>query len=217
MDNKANTILKSATQSLFLCVIVAFIFCGQGVAQNNVSFGELSDIYKRYEGELNELYTQFKKTENKEKREIIKQKRNNKQKEYIAAIEAFNQTSPLKEVLLPFKAMGTLPFTINNVKITEVTAKSVKFNIQVKVNNDIKKADGKLSQRMNVYFWAFDTKGNKIVKTGNWATNHGWVELKAGTTYDAQGHWNANKIKSMRDFGTIRIMSQEDYKILKKK
>ena len=212
---KFNKIISVLLVLSFLCISApSFLFADGG----NVYLGDLPDICNKYLPKFEDMYKIYRKEKNKEKKAKLKAKRNALQKKFREAIAIFNKTTPLKGKELPFKiASKNLPFEVQNIKISGVSAKNggVMFVIKVKINKDIKGTDGKLSQRINVYFIAADSKDKIIPKTGNWATNHDWIKLKAGTIYEVKGHWNANKVQNMEDFNHIKIMSKDDYKKVK--
>jgi hypothetical protein len=185
---------------------------------SNAYFGKLPAIYQKYIQEMSELHAEYKKAKkakDKDEKAKIKVKRNAKREELKEAIATFDQVTPLKGEKLPFKVSGNLPFVVQSVTITNVDYNTVNFLIQVKINQDIKDAKGELSQRINVYFIAVDAKDKVIPGTNNWACNHGWIKLTSGTIYEAQGHWNSNRVQNMGDFSFLSIMSKADYEKIK--
>jgi len=226
--------MKAATDKLAnltgvflgICCALILVSCGDetgGVQTGGVEttqdsgthLGKLPAIYQKYIQELTALQTKYQEAGTEEEKDKIKTDGKARKEEFKAAITEFNQTTPLTGTKLPFKVMGELPFDVQSVTITSVEADAVKFIIQVKINQDIKRENGELSQRTSIYFAAYDTNGNVIPDTDNYGTNHGWIELSAGTIYDAQGHWNAERVQNMGDFDVIKIMSEADYKKIK--
>lgn len=208
--------VKSSIILLFLCFSLLLVPFGVGMAEaGENAFGQLPAVCQKYLSELSELRSRYKAANNEDEKIAIKAEAKSKAREFKDAVEKLNSIAPLAGKDIPFKVVSDLPFTVNGVKITSASEKGVKFSIQTRIEQDVKDSDGKLSQRMNVYFIAYDSKGQKIPKTGNWATNHGWIELSAGTIYDAQGHWNADRVQAMGDFGLLKIMSRDEYDNLK--
>ncbi len=228
MDQKIGKTLFTIITLLILCIVLTSTSCGkkedtkENTVENpkgstkgsNAYFGKLSSIYQSYFKEAANLYDTYKKAETQEEKTKINAERDEKKQELEDAIAKFNQTFPLKDKELPFKVSGDLPFTVQSVKITNVDYNSVDFTIQVKMNQDIKDDKGKIKERINVYFVAFDSADKVIPDTDNWATNDGWIKLLAGTIYDAQGHWNSNRVQNMGNFDFLKIMSKADYKKL---
>ena len=87
----------------------------------------------------------------------------------------------------------------------------MEFIITSKIKQDIKDNKGKLKQRISIYFVAIDKHNKPIKNTFNWATNDGWIKLYRGTIYDAQGHWNAERLQNMGNFKHLKIMTKEEY------
>jgi len=186
---------------------------------SNADLGNLSIVYHKHFPKLEvlqKLYIKARRAKDDEAKDKVKLERSAVTESLKVDVEQFNQTTPLKDKELPFKVVSeNLPFDVQSIKIEEVTYKSVLFSIQVKINQDIKKPDGELSQRISIHFVAVDSEDKIIPNTWNWATNHGWIKLKKDTIYDAEGHWNSVRVQNMQDFSTVKIMSKEDYKKMK--
>lgn len=177
------------------------------MAAGNSVLGNLPDICKKYITQIKDLRTQYRNAKDPAQKEAFKKQGDDKFAEFKQAAE--NEGLVGKNI--PFEVSGNLPFKVSGVKITQAGAKSVKFEIQTKITKDITDDKGQIKQRISIYFAAFDTDKKAIPDTTNFATNHGWIELKAGTDYTAQGHWNAKRVQTMQDFAFIGIMPKEEY------
>lgn len=209
-------LMKIKTVLLTTILAVTIIFCSAGAVWGGKPFfGDLPRISEKYVKELSDLHTQYRAAKTDEDKNKIKVEKKKTRQLFKSAVEDFNKTTPLIGKLLPYEVVGDLPFKVQNVKITSIDEKSVKFTIQVKIVQDIKDAGGALSQRVKVFFMAFNNQNQKIGKTANYATNHDWVKLSAGTVYDAQGHWKSDRVQKLGEFGAIHILSEAEYKKLK--
>ena len=213
MKNKVCKTLAGAIILSIICLAGTSAYCGN--KDDNPYLGKSPDIYRKYLKEISDLSKNYKSAKTEEDKNRIKAQRKEKSQELNDAIAKFNQSSSIVGKDLPFKVMGNLPFTVRSVKVSNVDNNSVDFIIQVKIDQDIKDDNGKIKERTNIYFIAFDSKDNVIPHTGNWATNKGWIKLEAGTVYNADGHWNAKRVQDMGDFDYIKIMSKDDYQKLK--
>ena len=215
MKSKIDRVVLMTIVILSMSIALPSTFSGAEVSKDsNAYFGQLPAICQKHTQEMSDLYAKYRKAETKEEKGKIKVEKKAKKGEFKETIAAFNKVTPLVGRKLPFKVLGNLPFVVQSVKITNVDDDSVEFIIQVKINQDIKDADGELKQRINVRFTAVDTEDKVITGTSNVATNHGWIKLTSGTIYEAQGWWNSNRVQGMGDFSFLRIMSEDDYKKL---
>ena len=209
--------LKLAIISLFLLFVIwqPSLSDAKIVGDSNPYFGKLPPIYQSYVKSVMDLKAKYGTPKTKEDRKKIKKLIRDKRDQLKVTINKFNSTHPIVGSKLPYKVVGDVPYTVQYIEITKLVYSSIKFNVRVKINKDIKNAKNKIEQRINIYFAAFD-KNNQFIKgTTNWATNDGWINLIAGTIYDAQGHWNANHFESMDNFKYIQIMSKDEYEKLK--
>jgi hypothetical protein len=197
-----------------LCFVVAgFIgLPALGSAAGNKILGNLPAIYAKYEGQLEVLFQEYKKAQNKDEKRAIKEKRNDVFKAYEAEIEKFNAKNPLAGKQLPVKTAGKLPFTVQKAEIASVSRDTLKFKATLKFSQDMKDDKGKILERETVYFCAADKKGNPIKNTWNFGTNSDWIKLTKGTVYEIRGHWKGNRVMTMDSFDHLLIVPKDDYK-----
>lgn len=187
-------------------------FCEAKITgDTNPYFNKLSPIYKAYYQEIAILKDKYRAAKTKQDKAKIKDVVKEKRENLKYKIKQFCSDNQIIGSNIPFEVVGDLPFTVQQLKVNMVTHSRMEFIIKIKINQDIQDAKGKIEQRTNVYFAAFDKDDNLIKGTDNWATNDGWIKLLAGTIYDAQGHWNANRLQNMRDFKYLKIMPKSEY------
>lgn len=174
-------------------------------------FSELAPIFKEHFRDLSELRNRWSAAKTKQEKAQIRSLAKPKREKLKAAIAQFCTKNPIIGSNIPFKAVGDLPFTVQQVKVNMLSYSRMEFTIKAKLNQDIKDSKGKVKQRMEIYFAAFDKNGRFIKDTSNWGTNDGWISLNRGIIYDAQGHWNGIRLQNMGNFKYIKIMSKSDY------
>ncbi len=209
--------IKLAIITFFLMVVIWIPSLSDAkiVGDSNPYFGKLPPIYQSYAQSMMDLKAKYSTAKTREDKKKLKKLARAKRDQFKSRIAKFNSTHQIVGSKLPYKVVGEIPYTVQYIEITKLIYSSIKFNVRVKINKDIINSKGKIEQRINIYFAAFD-KNNKFIKgTTNWATNHGWINLVAGTIYDGQGHWNANRLQDMGDFKYIQIMSKDEYEKLK--
>jgi hypothetical protein len=207
--------LSSILLIMALTVSAVVLTETEAAASTENVFRDLSAVCKKYNAEIRALATQYRNAANDTEKNNIKKKRDEVGKDYEANVEQLVQANSLIGKEIPFVQMSGLPFKVQNVNITKVSRSSVKFDINVTISEDIKDETGEISQRAKVYFMGFDSSGNKIPGSANYAVNHGWMKLTAGTAYPAQGHWNSDDIENFGDFSVIKVLTEEEYKHIK--
>ncbi len=183
----------------------------------NAYLGDLPIILESHAQKMTKLHDLYKQSKNDEDKEKLEIERDLIQKEFKEKFSEYIKTEPLKNNTLPFKvASKGLPFEVLGVKVDRLSLGTTYFKIQAKINKDIRKPDGKFSQRTYIHFVAVDSEDKVIPHTWNWATTQGFINLEAGVVANAKGHWNANRMQNMKDFSYLKIMSKEDYFKMKK-
>ena len=182
---------------------------------SDLNFEQLSPIYNAYYQEILKLKKQYDEAKTKQEKSNIKDLVKVKRDKLKATIAKFSSSHSVIGSNIPFKVVGDLPFTVQQVKVSMINHSRMEFIITSKTNQDIKDNKGKLKQRISIHFVAIDKYDKPIKGTFNWATNHGWVKLFRGTIYDAQGHWNAERIQNMGNFKHLKIMTKEEYDKMK--
>lgn len=182
-----------------------------GTGDASPYFAELAPIFKAHFKELVELKNRWRAAKTKQEKAQIRSLAKPKREKLKAVIAQFCTKYPIIGSSIPFKTVGNLPFTVQQVKVSMLSYSRMEFIIKAKLNQDIKDSKGKIKQRTEIYFAAFGKNDRFIKDTSNWATNDGWIKLNRGTIYDAHGHWNGIRLQNMGDFKYIKIMSKSDY------
>ncbi len=216
MSIKINNLALMMVFTFLSITFTSSLYAGEPKEGTNAYLGDLPTMFHSHALKMTKLRDAYKKSENDEEKEKLKLERDAINKEFKETFDEYIKTEPLEGNELPFKvASNNLPFEVLGVKLKKVSTGTTYFEMQVKINQDIRKPDGELSQSTSIHFVGVDSEDNIIPNTWNWATTQCCNDLEAGFVSDAKGHWNANRIQLMKDFAYMRIMSKADYEKMK--
>ncbi len=135
--------------------------------------------------------------------------------EWDAKIKESNISDPITKPL-PFEALPDMPYTINQVTIDKekVYKANITMNFDVTIKQDIKNEYGNFVKTLFVYYTAMDKSGTLIPGVVSVGMNMKPEELKAGLKCLVSAQ--LGPLAKLEDFAKIKIITNEEYKTLKK-
>jgi hypothetical protein len=196
--------MKKLVSSLMIITFLAGCTGTGSSTVKNTYLGEFPSLEREYvekikatEEKLKSATTMDQMVEFGNKVELLKEEKEQKIDEYVAA-------NPFADSLPLVRLNDDPRYHINKVSVKLARTGVLNIEFEINIKEDIPGTQA-------IYFKAIDSKGNDIPNSKTIAASFARISLTAGTTYTVEGGWRSSTIQNMEDFSKVVQISQQEY------